>query len=191
MRYLNGSELYSFHESFLKALKKHSSSQSEEEWGYPSGVDICDTFSFTTEHGTLLIGYLDRIKELGRWWVPITLQDNISTPYAQITIDFEMSIPMRQNFHVSVHYTITDDGAILILHKGKFTIGHGSRSMSEFFEYYRKNPGRWQIIQFNGYNYLQLGRINPESFDNEFLKLISSLADFAKYIRTFKKRYRS
>lgn len=191
MRYLTSSELYGFHDSFLLALRKHSSSQFEEEWGYPSGFEICDTFSFTTEHGTLLIGHLDRIKELGRWWIPITLEDNSHTPYTQLLIDFEMSIPTRPNLYLSVHYTMDDDGAIHILHKGKFTVGHGSISIREFSQYYRTNPGRWQLMQFNGYDYLKLARIKQESFDSDFLKLIPSLADFANYISNFKNKYRS
>jgi len=92
MPYLTGSELHGFHDSFLRALKKQSLSQSDEEWGYPSGFEICDTFSFRTEHG-------------------------------------------------------------------KFTVGHGSISTREFFEYYRANPGKWQLMQFNGYDYLKLAKI--------------------------------
>lgn len=191
MRYLTSSELHSFHDSFLQALRIHSSSHYEEEWGYPSGFEICDTFSFSTEHGTLLIGHLDRTNELGRWWIPITLEDNSYTQFSQLLINFEMSIPTQPNLYLSAHYTIDDDGAIHILHKGKFTVGHGSISMHAFFEYYRANPGRWLLRKFMGYDYLQLAKINPESFESDFLKLLPSLADFAKYISTFKNEYRS
>lgn len=191
MRYLVSSELHGFHDSFLRALRKHSSGKSDEEWGYPSGFEICETFSFRTEHGTLLIGHLDRIKELGRWWIPVTLEDNSHASYTQLSIDFEMSIPTQKNLYLSVHYTMDDGGAILILHKGKFTVGHGSISMREFFEYYRANPGRWQLMRFNGYDYLRLAKLDPESFDSDFLKLLPSLADFANYIHNFKNKYRS
>ena len=180
MRYLTSPELQDFHDSFLRALRKHSSGHSDEAWGFPHGWDECDTFSFRTVHGTLLIGHLDLTKELGRWWIPISLEDNYPN------IEFEINIPLEPNLRLSVHYTMDDDGAILILHKGRFTVVHAI-GMSEFFEYYRANPVIWERMQYNWYDYLILAKIEPESVDSDFLKIIiPSLADFAHYIHNFK-----
>jgi hypothetical protein len=191
MRYLTSSELHSFHDSFLQTLRKHSLSQSDEDWGYPGGFHICETHLFETKHGNMYIGHLDSVEDAGRWWIPVTLEDNIrSLSATQLSIDFEMSIPVRPNFHLSTHY-IKDEGNLYIVQKGNFTVGHSGIKMSDFFQYYLANPGRWQVIQFNGYDYLILVKLALKSIDAEFPYLIDSLADFANYIPGFKNRYRS
>src|SRR3972149_3350514 len=171
MRYLESPELRSFHDSFLRAIRKSSLGQSDKEWGYPHGVERCETFSFPIEQGTLLIGHLDRAKEWRRWWIPVALVDRAHATYSQLAIDFEMSIPAQPNLYLSVHYAV-DGEAILILHKGKFTVGHGSIRLHQFFEHYRANPKGWQTIRFNGYDYLVLARLVQTSFDKDFLGLL-------------------
>jgi hypothetical protein len=85
---------------------------------------------------------------------------------------------------------IDDNKTVHILHKGKFTVGHGSVSMYEFFDYYRENPGKWSLINFNFQNYLELGKVNLVLTDNDFRGLLDSLAEFARYIPAFKDKYR-
>jgi len=63
-------------------------------------------------------------------------------------------------------------------------------SMSEFFAYYRKNPGQWPIINFSYYDYIELGKVNLVFTDNEFLGLLDSLAEFARYLPDYKSNYR-
>ncbi len=115
-----------FHDALLGQLKKHAISQTKEEWGYPSGVTYCDTYSFSTKHGMLYLGHYDYTKG-DRWWIPITMEEQVSG--AQLPVTFEMSIPKTRNMHVSVHYGIEDNGLAHILEKGKFTVGYGSVGM--------------------------------------------------------------
>ena len=192
MRYLTSSELHSFHDSFLRTLRKHSLGQSNEEWGYPSGFHVCETHLFETNHGNMYIGHLDSVENSGRWWIPVTLEDNIrSLSTTQLSIDFEMSIPARPNLRLSTHYIKDEEDNLYIVQKGKFTIGHRSISMSEFFRYYLAQPSKWQVIQFNDYDYLILVKLVLGSIDADFSYLLNSLADFANYIPGFKNRYRS
>ena len=187
MRYLNSLELSQFHDALLKMVQKHATNVGEDSWGYPSGVHYCDTYSFNTKYGTLYMGHDDFIEEK-RWWVPIALEEQISGH--QLPIAFEMCIPKTRNMHVSVHYAIDDNNIVHILHKGKFTVGHGSVSMWEFFDYYRKNRGKWQLIKFNYYDYLVLGKVNLVITDTDFAELLESLAEFARYIPNYKSNYR-
>jgi hypothetical protein len=187
MRYLNSSELSQFHDAFLTMCEKHATGKDEEDWGYPTGIISCETFSFDTKYGTMYIGHDDFI-EKQRWWIPIGLEAQAFI--TELAISFEMCIPKTDNRYLSVHYTIDDNKTIHILHKGKFTVGHGSVSMSEFFDYYRKNPSRWQLIKFYGYDYLELGKVNMVLADAEFIGLLDSLAEFARYIPNFKSNYR-
>lgn len=187
MRYLYNSELSRFHEAFLTMCEKHTSKKAGEEWGFPTGIIDCDTYSFNTEQGMLYIGHSDAVVE-NRWWIPIGLE---SQAYVnELAIAFEMNIPKTRNMHLSVHYAIDDDNRIHILHKGKVTVGHGAVSMYEFFDYYRNNPGRWPVTSFPGYDYLEMGRISLPVTDDEFLGLLESLAGFANYIQGFKDNYR-
>lgn len=188
MRFLFDKEFPSFHDSVLGLMKKHSKRHSIEVWGFPSGNIECDTYGFQTKYGTLLMGHHNDTKHK-RWWIPINL-DNFGYGI-QIPIAFEMCIPKAANRHLSVHYATDANDDINILHKGKFTVGYGSVSMLEFFRYYRANPGGWPIISFDGREYLLLGKLNQRLLDNSFLDLISSLAEFAKYIPSFKNKYRS
>ncbi len=188
MRYLNSPELAQFHDAFMAMCQKHATARSLEGWGFPTGVIDCDTYSFDTKHGTLYIGH-DDFQEKQRWWVPISLEkDQIYV--TQLTIAFEMCIPKTYNRYLSVHYVIDADGKVHILHKGKFTIGHSSASMSEFFDYYRKHPGQWTVVNVNFQEYLELGKVSLPIVDNEFLDLKESLAGFADYIPGFKYQYR-
>ena len=187
MRYLNNSELSQFHAAFLGMCEKHDINKDEEGWGYPTGVIYCDTYSFDTKQGTMYIGHDDFI-EKERWWIPIGLEEQVFV--TELAISFEMCIPKTDNRYLSVHYTIDDNKTVHILHKGKFTVGHGSVRMYEFFSYYQNNPGRWPVISFSGYNYLELGVVNLALTDAEFVGLLDSLADFADYIPDFKMRYR-
>ena len=102
----------------------------------------------------------------------------------------QAGIPKTLNKNLSVHYTIDDNKVIRILHKGKFTVGHGSVSMAEFFNYYRNNPGRWQLISFLDYDYLELAQLNTNLTDTDFVGLLDSLSEFTKYIRNFKNLHR-
>ena len=186
MRYLNGSELSRFHDAFLEMCENHAATKDEEEWGFPSGIIDCDTYSFNTHQGTMYIGH--SVAVVGnRWWIPIGLE---SQAYVnELAIAFEMNIPRTRNMHVSIHYTIDDNNYIYILHKGKVTARHGL-SMDEFFNYYRNNPGIWPVITFSGYEYLELGKVSLPISDDKFLGLIESLAGFANYIPGFKDNYR-
>ena len=188
MRYLTSLELGQFHAALLSELKKHSSSQIEKAWGYPHGATTCNTYSFSTKHGTLYVGHHDNVK-INRWWIPITLKEQVSG--AQLPITFEMCVPKTNNMRLSVHYAVDDNGLVHILHKGKFTVGHGSVSMQEFFIYYRKSPGQWSLMQFRGYDYLELGKLSLNLTTNStFPDLLDSLAILARYIPTFKNKYR-
>jgi len=188
MKYLSNSQLSQFHDALVDMFNKHATKKQEDEWGYPSGVLYCDTYTFNTKHGLLNIGHHDLIAEK-RWWIPLVLEEQISGD--QLPIAFEMCIPKTKNMHVSVHYAIDDNSVVHILHKGKFTVGHGSVSMQEFFDYYRKNPGKWQLTKFNYYDeYLVLGKVHLVLTNTEFDQLLDSLAEFAKYIPDFKSNYR-
>jgi hypothetical protein len=187
MRYLNNSELSQFHDSLLEMFKKQATNVSEETWGFPSGFIDCDTFQFITNLGNLYIGHNDN-EEANRWWIPVASEDlNFGTEFH---IAFEMSIPKTQNRSLSVHYMIDDNKMVHIMHKGKFTVGYGSVSMAEFFEYYQDNPGRWQVISFIDYDYLELAKLNLQVTDKDFNELVESLAQFAAYIPAFKNQYR-
>ena len=187
MRYLNSSELSQSHNAFLAMCQKHAISQNVESWGFPTGVIDCDTYSFNAKQGILYIGHSDEVAD-NRWWIPIGLESQAFGN--ELAIAFEMNIPRTRNMHLSVHYAIDDDSCIHILHKGKVTVGHSSVSMSEFFSYYQKHPGRWPIISFYGYEYLELGKVSVPITDNEFLDLLESLSVFADYIPGFKYHYR-
>lgn len=187
MRYLNSSELSKFHDALLNMFEKHATNIGEDSWGFPSGILYCDTYSFNTKYGTLYVGHDDFIEEK-RWWIPITLEEQAYGD--QLPIAFEMNIPKTRNMHVSVHYVIDDNNIVHILHKGKFTVGHGSVCMSEFFDYYRKKPGKWQLMKFSYYEYLVLGKVNLVLADTDFTQLLDSLAEFARYIPDFKIKYR-
>ena len=91
---------------------------------------------------------------------------------------------------LSVHYAIDENNIVHILHKGKFTVRHGSVSMWKFFDYYRKSRGKWQLIHWNNHDYLVLGKVNLAVTDAEFAELLDSLAEFARYIPDFKINYR-
>jgi len=187
MRYLTSLELRQFHDALLGKFKKHATSQAKKEWGYPHGVTSCDTYSFSTKHGMLYLGHYDYI-EGNRWWIPITLEEQVSG--AQLPVTFEMSIPKTRNMRVSVHYAVDDNGLVHILDKGKFTVGYGSVGMQEFFTYYRKTPGQWPLMQFNSYDYVVLGKLSLNVTDSNLLDLLGSLAEFAIYILNFKNKYR-
>ncbi len=187
MRYLNNSELSQFHDALLKMFQKHATNVGKKDWGHPHGIDYCDTYSFNTKYGTLRIGHEDYVQE-ERWWIPIELKKQV--PSDQLSIAFEMNIPKTRNMRLAVHYAIDENNIVHILHKGKFTVGHGSVSMSEFFNYYRKIPSKWQLINFYSYDYLELGRVNLILTDTEFVQLLDSLAEFARYIPKFKSIYR-
>ena len=187
MHYLNDSELSQFHDALLKMFQKHAINVSEDSWGFPSGMLYCDTYSFNTKYGTLYVGHDDFIEEK-RWWIPVTLKEQVYGD--QLPIAFEMNIPKTRNMHLSVHYAIDDSNIVHILHKGKFTVRHGSVSMYKFFSYYQNNPRSWPVISFSGYDYLELGKVNLALTDGEFLGLLESLAEFANYIPGFKDNYR-
>jgi hypothetical protein len=168
-------------------FKKHAITISEESWGFPSGFIDCETFQFNTNLGYLYIGHNDNT-EANRWWIPIASADlNFGNEFH---ISFEMSIPKIHNNGLSVHYMIDENKIVHIMHKGKFTVGYGSVSMAEFFEYYRNNPGKWQAISFNNYDYLELGKLSLNITDADFIGLLDSLAQFAAFIPVFKDQYR-
>lgn len=186
MRYLNSSELSRFHDSFMAMCEKHATAKDEESWGFPTGIIDCDTYSFNTEQGVMYIGHSAIVVE-NRWWIPISLE---SQAYVnELAIAFEMNIPRTKNMHVSIHYAIDDNNKVHILHKGKVTARHGL-AMSDFLEYYQKNPGRWPVISFSSYEYLELGKVSLLITDDEFFGLLESLAGFANYIPGFKDKYR-
>ena len=187
MRYLNSSELSKFHDSLLRMFGKHATNIGQDSWGFPSGINYCDTYSFNTKYGTLHVGH-DDFTEAKRWWIPITLEEQVYGD--QLPIAFEMCIPKTRNVQVSVHYAIDDNNIVYILHKGKFTVGHGSVSMSDFFDYYQKHPGKWQLIKFNYYDYLLLAKVNLVLADADFTQLLDSLAEFTRYIPNYKSNYR-
>ena len=187
MRYLIGSELVQLHDAFLTKLESKTIEKSEQEWGYPSGVNWSDTYKFDTRNGEMYVGNFEN-EELDRWWIPIVLESQIMN--AQFPIIFEMNIPKNENLRVSVHYTINEQGIVHIWHKGKFTVGHGSRSMQDFFNYYTDNKGQWPEKSFNGYDYLELGKVHLNISDQEFGDLLESLSEFALYIPNFKNIYR-
>ena len=187
MRYLNSSELSMFHDSLLRMFGKHATNIGQDSWGFPSGIHYCDTYSFNTKYGTLHVGHDDFI-EAKRWWIPITLEEQVYGD--QLPIAFEMCIPKTRNMQVSVHYAIDDNNVVHILHKGKFTVGHGSVSMSDFFDYYQKYPGKWQLMKFNYYDYLLLAKVNLVLADADFTQLLDSLAEFTRYIPNYKSNYR-
>jgi len=100
----------------------------------------------------MYIGHLDSVEDSGRWWIPVTLEDNVrSLSTTQLSIDFEMSIPTRHNLRLSTHYIKDEEDNLYIVQKGKFTVRHGSISMREFFRYYMAQPDCLQ--------YLRRGRI--------------------------------
>jgi hypothetical protein len=74
MRYLNSPELSMFHDSLLRLLEKHATNIGQDSWGFPGGVHYCDTYSFITKYGTLLVGHY-YFTEGERWWIPITLEE--------------------------------------------------------------------------------------------------------------------
>jgi hypothetical protein len=187
MRYANSTELSQFHDSFLKQCAQQAISRLQMSWGFPSGTNECDTFSFDTQYGIMYIGHSDNIVP-NRCWMPIGMQSQRTVN--DLTIAFEVNIPRTMNKRLSVHFTIDDDNHIHILHKGKVTAKHGL-SMNNFFNYYRNHPGQWPVIQFSMYNYLELGIVSMEVENHEFLELLDSLAIFANYIPAFKDNYRS
>jgi len=167
--------------------EKHAASKDERVWGFPTGSIDCDTYSFVTQRGSLHVGHSEEVVDT-RWWIPVGLESQAFN--SALAIAFEMNIPRERNMHLSVHYVVDSHGRIYILHKGKFAIGRSSVSMSEFFAYYRKHPGRWQLMQFSNYEYLVLGRVNLDMTDTDFTTLLKSLADFAGYVPRFKDTYR-
>jgi len=187
MRYLNSSELTQFHDSLLAMCQRHAIVKNVKGWGFPTGVIDCDTYSFKTRQGTMYIGHDDFIEEQ-RWWIPIGLESQAFIN--ELAIAFEMNIPKTPNKHLSVHYAIDSNQKVHMLHKGKFTVGYGSVSMSDFFDYYRKYPGKWQLLKFNYYNYLLLAKVNLVLTDADFTQLLDSLAGFARYIPGYKSSYR-
>jgi hypothetical protein len=187
MKYANSDELYRFHDTLLAMCKKYAISKNQTQWGFPSGVIYCDTYLLNTRQGMIYIGHEDFVQEQ-RWWIPIVSEERISGD--QLSIDFEMNIPKTRNIRLAVHYAIDEHNNIHVLHKGKFTVGHGSVSMLEFFNYYRRTPGTWQIKKFNNYDYLVLGEVSLIMTDTDFTKLLESLAKFARYIPKFKDTYR-
>lgn len=187
MRYANSDELSRFHDAFLGMCKKHTTSNDQMEWGFPSGAIYCDTYLLNTTQGMIYIGHEDFVEEQ-RWWIPIVLKERVSGD--QLSIDFEMNIPKTRNIRLAVHYAIDEHNNIHVLHKGKFTVGHGSVSMSKFFDYYRRHPSTWQLTRFNNYDYLALGKVNLVMTDTDSAQLLASLAEFARYIPKFKDTYR-
>ena len=183
MRYANSDELSRFHDSFLAMCEKHADRKEQRAWGFPHGVIACDTYRFNTGQRTLYVGHHD-IGQGERWWVPIRLEDQSAS--GQLQIDFELCIPKQKSMHLSVHYAVDSNDMGNILHKGKFTVGRGGVSMSTFFAYYRRHPGRWRLMEFNNHTYLVLGRVNLDMTEADFAELLESLADFAKYIPGFK-----
>lgn len=189
MRYLSNSELVQFHDALLKMFEKHTT-KVVKKWGFPAGAIDCDTYPFNTKHESIYIGHHDlHWIEKERWWIPIALLDEQDLS-GQLPIAFEMCIPKTNNMNLSVHYGMGDNRIVHILHKGKFTVGHGGVSMGEFFDYYRQNPGKWQLINFNHYEYLLLGKVHLVLTDTDLIGLLDSLAEFARYIPSFKSRYR-
>lgn len=186
MRYLNSFELTQFHEAFLAMCVKHASTKGEKTWGFPGGINDCDTYSFGTQNGNLYVGHSATIVE-NRWWIPINLLSQ--TVPEELTIAFEMNIPKERNISLSVHYVIDDDNRIRILHKGRVTARAGLR-MADFFNFYRKNPGIWPVFDFSNHQYLEFGKVSLPMTDDEFLRLLESLAAFATYITEFKNNYR-
>jgi hypothetical protein len=63
-----------FHDSLLRMLAKHATNICKKRWGFPSGVGDCDTYSFTINNETLLVGH-DYLTEEQRWWIPITIEE--------------------------------------------------------------------------------------------------------------------
>lgn len=187
MRYLNSDELSQFHDAFLAMCEKHATTKDKRGWGFPTGIIDCDTYSFNTKQGTLYIGHSEEVVD-NRWWIPIGLESQAFG--SELAIAFEMNIPKARNMHLSVHYTVDDSNRTHILHKGKVTVGRSAVSMSKFFDYYRKNPGKWPLVNFSHYEYLELGRVSLSITDDEFLGLLESLAEFADYIQRFKGNYR-
>ena len=186
MRYLNSDEFPQFYDSFLEMCRKHAIVSGQETWGYPGGMNTCDTYSFRTRRGTMHIGHDANIVE-NRWWIPVGLeaQRNIN----DLDIAYEVNIPREHNLRLSVHFMIDDANLIHILHKGKVTARH-SLSMEQFFNYYRSHPSRWPVIRVSFYDYLELGTASLPIADGEFLELLESFAEFAEYIPTFKANYR-
>ena len=187
MRYAGCHELSQFHDAFLAMCEKHAAAKQQREWGFPNGVILCDTFSFNTRQGTLYVGHHD-IGQGKRWWIPIRLEDQAAD--GQLQIDFELCIPKGTDMRLSVHYVIDIDNAVHIMHKGRFTVGRRGLRMSAFFASYRKNPGRWQLMEFRDHTYLVLGRVNLAMTDTDFTALLGSMADFARYIPKFKDAFR-
>ena len=186
MRYLNSSELSRFHDAFLAMCEKRAARKTDERWGFPGGIIDCDTYSFNTEQGTMYIGHSTAVVE-NRWWIPVGLQAQRTVN--ELTIAFEVNIPRVVNMRLSVHFAIDDNNSIHILHKGKVTARHSLR-MDQFFAYYRNHSGRWPVIRFSGYNYLELGSVSIDVSDDEFLGFLESLAGFANYVPEFKDNYR-
>jgi hypothetical protein len=186
MRYLNGKELSSFHDEFASMLKKHTRYAGLRNWGYPNGVITCEAYFTNTTSGNIFIGHHEIAGN--RWWIPIEIDKNLLDYDLQIA--FEMCVPFTSNRNLSVHYMLDTDNSIKILHKGKFTVGRGSTKMVDFFEYYRNNPGSWQLLKWNDYDYLVLGKLDTPLSDAGFLSLIESLGEFAHYIPNFKAKFR-
>lgn len=187
MKYLSDSQLSQFHDALLKMFQKHATNVGKKNWGHPHGIDYCDTYSFNTKCGTLYIGHDDYVQK-ERWWIPIVLEEQISGD--QLSIAFEMNIPKTRNMRLAVHYAIDENNIVHIPHKGRFTVGRRSVRCSEFFDYYRKNRGNWQLIHWNNRDYLVFGKVNLVLTDAAFTELLDSLAEFARYIPDFKINYR-
>jgi len=187
MQYLNSAQLSQFHDAFTAMCEKHATTKNIERWAFPHGVIDCDTYSFDTKYGTMYISHDDFI-ELQRWWIPTGLESQAFA--SELAIAFEMNIPKARNMHLSVHHAIEDNRKVHVLHKGKFTVGHGAVSMNEFFDHYRKKPGRWPVIHLGFYEYLELGLVSLPMTDNEFVILLESLSGFAHYIPGFKDNHR-
>ncbi len=188
MRYLNGLELSQLHTNLLQMCEKHAINKGKKTWGFPHGIEYCDTYIFKLPRWYIYIGHLD-FQAGKRWWFPVVL-NSLGTA-DDLSIDFEMCIPKIDNPRLSVRYTIDDTKKLVhVLHKGKFTVGYGSVRMADFFDFYKNNPGEWPIIRHNFQDYLQLGAISLPMTDGDFTNLLSSLAEFANYIPNFKKKYR-
>lgn len=187
MRYLNSTELTQLHDSIATMLMNKGNNESIRIWGFPSNNIKCSTYTFETESGAIYIGHHDFVHEK-KWWLPIASGESLYGE--QLQISFEMCVPKNDNKLVSIHYVIDNDEIVHILHKGKFTVGHGSLSMKDFFTYYKNNPGKWEVINFSNYNYIELGKTNIYLTENQFSDLLNSLASFADYLSAFKNRYR-
>lgn len=189
MSYLTREGIQKFHDDFLALMEQKCETVSADTWGYPGGYYDSDTYSFKTKCGTLLIGHVDHTEQLKRWWIPVAIEEEQINNLLYIA--FELSIPNDPtNNHLSIHFRTDNDGNILVLHKGKFTVGFGSLSMSDFFEYYQAHKGEWPVVNVDGQKYLKLGQFNQNHFEDDFKDFLESLACFAKYVPKFKNNFR-